>query len=315
MANGTGGRTSVRPPALQSCAHEAMRVVRVVRAGAGPSRKREAAPLRRTPILLAEVRCLGWEPEGRRDGSRPAQADRPGPQRLHACPSGGGADWPRLRLRAPGRHGPAPRQTAGGGRGGPPQEWRSGRQPHRELAAVRLALGTHPRARRQWHVGMAERQAPAVAPQARGAMPRLRQDVPAEAQGPRRHAHLLAVLRAAPPLLAALVALALPAAAHAHKATYRGSATAYNSCDGSTSMTASGRRARYGWAANNSLPLWTVIKITRPKSGVFVGDRKRKYFRIMDRGGPGFALDFWMSCRSMYQWGRRSVSFRVVSRP
>jgi 3D (Asp-Asp-Asp) domain-containing protein len=104
---------------------------------------------------------------------------------------------------------------------------------------------------------------------------------------------------------------AVPAAAHPR--TITGSATAYAACDGSTTMTASGKRVRYGWAANNSLPLGTVIKILRPRGGIFVGDRTRRYFRIQDRGGPGFALDLWMSCRSMGAWGRRTVTFEVVS--
>jgi hypothetical protein len=115
-------------------------------------------------------------------------------------------------------------------------------------------------------------------------------------------------------LLPAAVVLVCAAPAAAHQRVTTGSATAYSSCDGSTSMTASGKRARYGWAANNQLRLGTVIQITRPVGGVFVGDRKRRFFRIMDRGGPGFVLDLWASCRAMNVWGRRTVSFVVISR-
>lgn len=115
--------------------------------------------------------------------------------------------------------------------------------------------------------------------------------------------------------LVLFVGLLTAAPAQAHQRTYTGSGTAYAACDGSTSMTASGRRARYGWAANNQLPLRTVVKVIRPAGGIFVGDRARRFFRIMDRGGPGFALDVWASCRAMNAWGRRTVSFVVVSKP
>lgn len=95
-----------------------------------------------------------------------------------------------------------------------------------------------------------------------------------------------------------------PAQAHT------GSATAYHRCDGSTTLQANGTRARWGEVANNWLPLGTWIRMVRPER---VGGRR--YFRVDDRGGGGFALDFYArSCGWMYQWGRRRVTFRVVPR-
>ena len=91
---------------------------------------------------------------------------------------------------------------------------------------------------------------------------------------------------------------------------YTGSATAYHSCDGSTTMTASGRRTEVGTVAKNWLPLGTWIEMQQPKTVM-----GRRFFRVWDRGGPGFALDFWASsCGWMYRWGRREVTFRVVPR-
>jgi hypothetical protein len=89
-----------------------------------------------------------------------------------------------------------------------------------------------------------------------------------------------------------------------------GSSTAYHSCDGSTTQTASGRSVQVGYVANNSLAIGTWIEMKRPRTVM-----DRRYFRVMDRGGPGFVLDFWApSCGWMNTWGRRSVSFRVVPR-
>lgn len=119
------------------------------------------------------------------------------------------------------------------------------------------------------------------------------------------------MMRATRFAVAATLALVVGFAAHAgaaNAATYTGSATAYASCDGSTSMTASGRTARLGYVANNWLPLGTWIEMVRPK--VVQG---RTFYRVYDRGGPGFALDFWTDdCSWMHAWGRRTVTFRAV---
>jgi len=89
-----------------------------------------------------------------------------------------------------------------------------------------------------------------------------------------------------------------------------GSSTAYHPCDGSTTQTASGKTARVGYVANNALPLGTWIEMQKPRRVI-----NRRFFRVMDRGGPGFALDFYApSCAWMNSWGRRSVTFRAVPR-
>lgn len=110
-------------------------------------------------------------------------------------------------------------------------------------------------------------------------------------------------------LIFPLLLVAVLATADNSEASYTGSATAYHWCDGSTTMTASGRRAYVGVVANNWLRLGTWIQMQQPKTVM-----GRRFFRVWDRGGPGFALDFWApSCGWMYRWGRRTVTFRVVS--
>lgn len=102
----------------------------------------------------------------------------------------------------------------------------------------------------------------------------------------------------------------IASAAVAASLVITGSSTAYHSCDGSTTMTASGRTVQVGYVANNSLALGTWIEMRRPRLVM-----NRRWFRVMDRGGPGFVLDFWApSCGWMNTWGRRSVSFRAVPR-
>ena len=102
----------------------------------------------------------------------------------------------------------------------------------------------------------------------------------------------------------------IASAAVAASLVITGSSTAYHFCDGSTTMTASGRTVQVGYVANNSLALGTWIEMRRPRLVM-----NRRYFRVMDRGGPGFVLDFWApSCGWMNTWGRRSVSFRAVPR-
>lgn len=89
-----------------------------------------------------------------------------------------------------------------------------------------------------------------------------------------------------------------------------GSATGYSPCDGSTTQTASGSTVRVGYVANNSLPFGTWIEMRKPR--LVIG---RRWFKVMDRGGPGFILDFWIpDCSAMNAWGRRQVAFRVLHR-
>lgn len=109
-------------------------------------------------------------------------------------------------------------------------------------------------------------------------------------------------------LAAVVVYAALSGSAQA--ATYSGSSTAYHPCDGSTSMTASGRTAQIGYVAHNGLPFGTWIEMKRPRKVM-----NRTYFKVMDRGGPGFLVDFWApSCGWMHSWGRKTISIRVVPR-
>ena len=107
-----------------------------------------------------------------------------------------------------------------------------------------------------------------------------------------------------------VAAALLVGAKEAVSQTFSGSSTAYHFCDGSTTITASGRQVQIGWVANNSLPLGTWIEMRKPRTVM-----GRRWFKVMDRGGPGFALDFWApSCAWMNSWGRRPVSFRALSR-
>lgn len=89
-----------------------------------------------------------------------------------------------------------------------------------------------------------------------------------------------------------------------------GTATSYHSCDGSTTATASGKTVKVGYVANNFLPLGSYVEMVKPKSVMGL-----KWFRVMDRGGASFALDFWAeSCNWMNNWGRRTVSFKALSK-
>ena len=91
-------------------------------------------------------------------------------------------------------------------------------------------------------------------------------------------------------------------------AVLSGSATAYHTCDGSTTQTASGQSVRVGFVAANNLPLGTWVEMRSPKRVM-----NRRWFKVMDRGGPGFALDFYAeSCAWMNLFGRRHVSYSVV---
>ena len=91
-----------------------------------------------------------------------------------------------------------------------------------------------------------------------------------------------------------------------------GSGSAYSACDGSTTLTASGRTVQVGYVAANGLRLGTWIEMRSPR---FV--LNRRWFKVMDRGGmaSGTDLDFWTDdCDWMNVWGRRRVSYRVVPR-
>jgi 3D (Asp-Asp-Asp) domain-containing protein len=91
-----------------------------------------------------------------------------------------------------------------------------------------------------------------------------------------------------------------------------GSGSAYSTCDGSTTLTASGRTVQVGYVAANGLRLGTWIEMRSPR---FV--LNRRWFKVMDRGGmaSGTDLDFWTDdCDWMNVWGRRRVSYRVVPR-
>jgi len=101
--------------------------------------------------------------------------------------------------------------------------------------------------------------------------------------------------------------LALAAAA-----VLTGSGSAYASCDGSTTQTASGQTVRVGYVAANGLPLGSWVEMRRPSRVMGL-----RYFRVMDRGGMAFGtdLDFWTDdCQWMNAWGRRPVTYRVVPR-
>lgn len=110
-------------------------------------------------------------------------------------------------------------------------------------------------------------------------------------------------------ILAATAALLLlPGAAQG--ATFTGIASAYSPCDGSTTMTASGRTVREGYVAQNSLPLGSWIEMKKPAR--ILG---RSYFRVMDRGSNLFSIDIWTAdCAWMNSWGRRTVTYRSVPR-
>lgn len=101
--------------------------------------------------------------------------------------------------------------------------------------------------------------------------------------------------------------LALAAAA-----VLTGSGSAYASCDGSTTQTASGRTVQVGYVAANGLRLGSWIEMRSPRLVL-----NRRWFKVMDRGGmaSGTDLDFWTDdCQWMNAWGRRPVTYRVVPR-
>jgi hypothetical protein len=109
-------------------------------------------------------------------------------------------------------------------------------------------------------------------------------------------------------VITSAVFAALFTASTAQAGVVTGIGTAYHFCDGSTSMTASGKVARVGYVANNFLPLGTWIQMTKPKTVM-----GRSFFKVMDRGGGSFALDFWaQDCAWMNSWGVRTVSFKAV---
>jgi len=108
-------------------------------------------------------------------------------------------------------------------------------------------------------------------------------------------------------IVAALCAALFAAPA---QADYTGSATAYHTCDGSTSQTADGGHVYFGQVASNSLPMHSWIQMIHPSSL-----HGRRFFRVTDRGGPGFLIDIYApSCGWMNQWGRHQVTVRRIAR-
>lgn len=75
---------------------------------------------------------------------------------------------------------------------------------------------------------------------------------------------------------------------------------------------ANGRGVHLGAVASNRHPLGTLLKTYRR---IWVEGRHKRYFRVEDRIGYGTALDLWMpSCGSAINYGRRSISYRVVKK-
>lgn len=91
-----------------------------------------------------------------------------------------------------------------------------------------------------------------------------------------------------------------------------GSGSAYASCDGSTTQTASGQAVQVGFVAANGLRMGSWVEMRSPRLVM-----NRRWFRVMDRGGmaSGTDLDFWTDdCAWMNAFGRRTVTYRVVPR-
>jgi hypothetical protein len=60
--------------------------------------------------------------------------------------------------------------------------------------------------------------------------------------------------------------------------------------------------------ASNTIPLGSTIEFVHPRR-VF----GRRYFKVLDTGGPGFLTDIWVpSCSQAIQFGRRQVVVRTV---
>lgn len=79
----------------------------------------------------------------------------------------------------------------------------------------------------------------------------------------------------------------------------------------SGSIMADGSHTRFGSVAMNTLPLGSMIRIVKPKTG-FYG---RKVFHVRDRIGYGSQLDFWIgNGKACSQWGRRTVVVKVLRR-
>ena len=103
--------------------------------------------------------------------------------------------------------------------------------------------------------------------------------------------------------LSAFLLVAQPASAGGG---YRVPGTAY--CQ--RGVMADGSTTRPRSAAANNLPLGTRIHLT----GV-AGPGGLRNYTIRDRIGSGSSLDLWTaSCGQAIRWGRKTVSYRVVSR-
>jgi 3D (Asp-Asp-Asp) domain-containing protein len=109
----------------------------------------------------------------------------------------------------------------------------------------------------------------------------------------------------------ALIGVAI---ASAHR--YSVESTAYSYCSAGTTM-ANGRHVHWGATANNFLPLGTKIRLDRAITAHRPDGRlvHRHYFKVEDRIGAWSQLDIWMpQCGDAFTWGRRTVSFKVVTR-
>lgn len=93
--------------------------------------------------------------------------------------------------------------------------------------------------------------------------------------------------------------------ARPHHYPHQADSTAYSPCSSGT-ITASGQPTRWGYVAQNTLPLGTWIELRH----AILGSRR---FRVMDRIGWGSSLDVWMpSCAAATSYGRRVVHSRVL---
>ena len=109
-------------------------------------------------------------------------------------------------------------------------------------------------------------------------------------------------------LTLATTSLCLCLTSGASAKTVSGIATSYSPCDGSTTATSSGKKTRVGYIANNQLKLGSWVEMIKPRMIM-----NRRWFKVMDRGGPGFVMDIWTpSCSWMNNFGVKRVAFRTM---
>ena len=78
-------------------------------------------------------------------------------------------------------------------------------------------------------------------------------------------------------------------------------------CGGGYTM-ANGGRVFFGAVASNYLRRNTLIRFERRIYG-------RRYFRVLDTGGPTIGIDIWMpSCSQAIRFGRHAERYRIVVR-